>query len=721
MSEFFVQGTDRFASHVLLHIVEPQPNPENPKGYFFAVIEINNGTIEQIQQVQQLIDEVDTLYQQATSNEEQTAFEQALAKLNQKTLSLFSTEIIEIHSFIGVIEGQSLEFSFFGSPCAMLLYEDEQGQSKMMELVQESKVTKPGKLFSTVTQGSLSVNDYLFVASPETRAFVLSQQVTHILSTRKPNESTEYLLHVLGKRKTPHSYGGVIVHHTRRRVNPKKHKPKMPTRGSAMSLESLAENQRQTQDMLSPKPLSGVNALFKEGFQFTIKKNRKKKKSEPKELGSIADNLLLYVGKGIVGLLLLIFAALRWLMHALWRVIFFSYLLISNRGGQRAVVIDHLTGLVEDKKRAFLRMSLLSKILFALTVISAAVFISSISYIKAKEVAEQKSLAISSSLDTIDAQITDAETRIIYNNEEEALLILQEAQQQLADIQKNDHSDEQAATIEQLTRHIDQLKTSLQKVDTISPTQLVSLGTDVTFTQLSLIDDQLIAFGNDNRLAISIDVDTAQTTPLSHDSVLPLLHGDTPKEEDRIVFVGKQNTIAAYVDDGITVQDISFPTENQSLVDIAVYNRRLYALDIANNQIYRHNPTQTGYDKGRPWIKSAAAITDAVALTIDGSVYVGKADGQVLKFDAGVLDEDFTLSGVDPILSSLTDLWTYTDENSLYVLDSVEKRLLVFSKDGTLQTQYMASEWQDPQAFVVDQKTDTLYLLDRNTIYSFRR
>ena len=58
INEFFVEGNDQKKSHVLLHITEPGTPEELSKGYFFAVAEINDGNLEQIEHLQQMIDDL---------------------------------------------------------------------------------------------------------------------------------------------------------------------------------------------------------------------------------------------------------------------------------------------------------------------------------------------------------------------------------------------------------------------------------------------------------------------------------------------------------------------------------------------------------------------------------------------------------------------------------------------------------------------------------------
>jgi len=88
LHEFFVEGGDQDKSHVLLHITEPSTPEEEEKGYFFAVAEINNGTIEQIEHLQQMIDDLESGYYETDDEEDSTSAKATADKKNAFEISL---------------------------------------------------------------------------------------------------------------------------------------------------------------------------------------------------------------------------------------------------------------------------------------------------------------------------------------------------------------------------------------------------------------------------------------------------------------------------------------------------------------------------------------------------------------------------------------------------------------------------------------------------------
>lgn len=155
-------------------------------------------------------------------------------------------------------------------------------------------------------------------------------------------------------------------------------------------------------------------------------------------------------------------------------------------------------------------------------------------------------------------------------------------------------------------------------------------------------------------------------------------------------------------------------------VDVAVYNGKAYLLSPDLNQIFRHNRAGDGFDGGSAWVLSSSTnISDATAIAIDGFVWVLKTDGRIVKYLSG-REEDFTAATVDPALIGATDLWT--DENSayLYVLDPVQKRIVVLEKEnGALVIQYTSPAFELLRRFKIDESSSTIYVEAGTAIYQF--
>ncbi|MDO8505212.1 MAG: hypothetical protein Q7S48_01365 [bacterium] len=163
----------------------------------------------------------------------------------------------------------------------------------------------------------------------------------------------------------------------------------------------------------------------------------------------------------------------------------------------------------------------------------------------------------------------------------------------------------------------------------------------------------------------------------------------------------------------------NIPTLTGEIPTSALFRRRLYALEAPLNQITRHEPkTGGGFSEGKPWVTDGSDLSKMTTLTIDGSIYLTDGKSMVAKFLMGK-KTDFSLMPIDPPLTQIRKIWTGEDSDYLYVLDSSSKRLVVFNKkDGLLKVQYQSPAFTDLKDFAIDEKSKLAYLLDNTVIVS---
>ena len=149
------------------------------------------------------------------------------------------------------------------------------------------------------------------------------------------------------------------------------------------------------------------------------------------------------------------------------------------------------------------------------------------------------------------------------------------------------------------------------------------------------------------------------------------------------------------------------------------FGSRHYELRADENQIFRHEKSADGFSaQGAPWIKDGTNVKGAVSIAIDGAIYAGMDNGQVIKLLKG-RKENYKLSPITPELTAISKIWTLEDTAYLYILDPAEKRLLVFNKkDGLLKVQYLSPTFGDLQDFKIDESAKTAYLLSGQQVLS---
>ena len=147
--------------------------------------------------------------------------------------------------------------------------------------------------------------------------------------------------------------------------------------------------------------------------------------------------------------------------------------------------------------------------------------------------------------------------------------------------------------------------------------------------------------------------------------------------------------------------------------DIAVFLGNIYLL--SEGQIAKFVPIADGYSQPQDYLSGEEVFSDKSRMAIDGSVWVTSGNRQslssnkIFKFVRGER-ENFEISGLVANVGELSQIYTDTDSDKLYVVDSTNSALLVVGKDGILQGTYQSAEFGRAADIVVDEAAGKIYL-----------
>ncbi|MFA6427065.1 MAG: hypothetical protein WCW16_01290 [Candidatus Magasanikbacteria bacterium] len=734
IQEFFIEGNDDKASHVLLHIAEPVTPEEQQRGYFFALAEINNSSPEQIEQLQQVIDEIESGYYDTSAPYHETMFEQILQRVNRQSHQLVQYTDSDIHCVVGALNNKKLTLAYRGSPTASLFYPDAESFKEAKIIDGESELTE--QLFSAVAEGIINEGDYIYCTTPHVEQYFSSDRVRKILPGRTTRQTSAHIQKSLDSLKNEYSFGGLFLHLPRLAVNAVVAK-KAPQyeEGSEASMNNLLNTTRSTAETLSPPVLKHM----KGSIQSFLKKNKEhipEDQPTTKKYGSIETNyrpsshipqdtvgnkFLIGLGHGLVFVGKGLYIIAKKITIAIGRGSVYFFYMVTNRHGRRTLMMDMTRSYLHTKRGTFTDLGMGAKVLSIALMALVILFVGSIAYLKVKEHNEAKRAQYESTVDSITEKKNEAESRLLYGEETKALGLLHEAQQMLQNLPQD--NDTEKTTFNQLNQDIDGVLNKLRKISSVDAqlvVDLVQTNTAVQTDKLVLLGDKVMAFGSTDTNIYSVDPVTKQVEIKKHDTIPSLSYGDVPKENDKIIFTVPPDRIAEYDSQtqALVAKDISFPTQDVAITDITSYSRRIYVLDPSHEQIYKHNPTQTGYDRGASWItQKTSSLKDAVALSVDGDMFV-LTNNSILKFTAGE-EQSFTINGLDPALNKASDIWTYADANNLYIIEPTNKRVILIDKEGNFKGQYTSSLWTNPTGIAVQEKNKTIFVLDNNKVYQF--
>ena len=154
-----------------------------------------------------------------------------------------------------------------------------------------------------------------------------------------------------------------------------------------------------------------------------------------------------------------------------------------------------------------------------------------------------------------------------------------------------------------------------------------------------------------------------------------------------------------------------------SVRDIGTYLTYLYVLDDANNQIYRFPRAEGGFGSASLWLKDPVTFEERSRMAISETIFVAPNKDTVQAFFRGKFVKDLEAPNT-PL--SITHLFTHPGLVNVYALDADNKRILVWSQNGTLIAQYFSEQLSGALTITVNEKTNEAFVTTSSTLLSFR-
>lgn len=235
------------------------------------------------------------------------------------------------------------------------------------------------------------------------------------------------------------------------------------------------------------------------------------------------------------------------------------------------------------------------------------------------------------------------------------------------------------------------------------------------FKQLQNLLSQITA-----SIQTASQINTVATTKAS-DTASPLLtfaskHTDAlfVAQDDASFYTGDASGVTQFTKStGKSKQLIKNASDWKELGGIGAYLGNLYLLD-KKDGILKY----VSLSSKQAYFASGVSpdLSNTVSLAIDGSIWVLKADGTIMKFTKGKQDS-FAITGLDKEFSSPTSIVTSVDDDNVYILDKGNSRLVIFKKSGAFVNQYQTGIIKTADGLDVNEKAKTAYILSGGTIY----
>lgn len=210
--------------------------------------------------------------------------------------------------------------------------------------------------------------------------------------------------------------------------------------------------------------------------------------------------------------------------------------------------------------------------------------------------------------------------------------------------------------------------------------------------------------------------------PLTIDENESVIDGVRSLDAKSLLFLTKSHKILEFRDNFITFLDTQDPAWKTAIA-LEVYGDRLYLLDTSEGTLWRYRRGREGFS-GAEQYTSDANLTDAVDIAIDGSVYILKKDGTIVKYYAGEVEEEFAVlrAPMSP-LTKPTKIFTEFEFNQVLILEPASYRILAYNKDiknGNLvysHQYHFSSGIGELKDMYVDKTSNKLFVLTSDKLY----
>lgn len=357
--------------------------------------------------------------------------------------------------------------------------------------------------------------------------------------------------------------------------------------------------------------------------------------------------------------------------------------------------------------------------ILALLVLIIVILLVSLYVVRANAVNRQRLAEFEEILTGVQQDLDEAATRGTFDKEKAANLI-NRAEQNVRTVLESGEFRNKALTL------LEEVKAARDQLDNIVRVESPMVLADLNQFKASVNALGVVAFGED---LYAYEYDTVHKImldkvqePISIDSNEQVIDGVYFGDQDALVFLTKSHKIIEFADNFVKFVDTRDPAW-KSATNVEAYGSRVYLLDPANNSIWKYSRANDNYT-GAELYSTEGDVTNAVDFAIDGSVYVLKSDGGIVKYYAGEIEEDFYVVRQPQVpLEKPTKMFTEFEFNQVYILEPSQFRVLAYNKDAKTGNLVYSHQYHFDNSIgvlkdlYVDKDTKKLYLLSESKVY----
>jgi hypothetical protein len=325
-------------------------------------------------------------------------------------------------------------------------------------------------------------------------------------------------------------------------------------------------------------------------------------------------------------------------------------------------------------------------------------------------------------IEEIESDLHTAENRYLTGEIDSSNAILQRAEERAKQVMDNENKLFRSQAHDLLSR-VRAKREEINNIIRLSPRTVVDLSTkskDVSAIGLiGLSDGEFVAYNQSDLYRVLLNSIEDPDTITDGEQIL---YGTSFPRYKTLVFQTNGNSVIELISNQPTSMKTEDPAGWITGTDAEAWLRYMYVLSPENNQIYKYERYSNRYAAPSEYNVNGD-LTGAIDMAIDGSIYILKEHGEVIKLFRGE-QRPFVIRHLPGnILENATKVFKVLDGN-LYFLDSANKRVVMVTGGGaTGESTYMKQfvlegEIDILKDIYVDPDESRLYVMDAKSIYA---
>jgi hypothetical protein len=748
-----------------IFIAQPDTAKEAMFGKIFILAEIEDNSSDSIKIINFVFEEINRNYYQnekillaekIAAIKPEHIFEAALAKTNINLDEYIQNEKIKfnfsaLNFTVGLIHEKNLHFTNTGKNKVLFIYKQKlKNDLKTPASIKKinnhmaneyssyeyrvSDITKQtseknetgyeGKIFNNVVSGKILDSSSFFIGNEALPEYISNKQIVDIITTLPPTSAIEQFKLILSNINSYVPFLGILIKSSS--SDKSDDSKKFIRQSSQESMINMNTTENVTENFLSPSGIIDFKKWLILPFGIFLKKKNAGNLTINSSL-SLKDKIFFKRKTFTSSFLYKIFSVFKDILAYLLNFIIIAVKSLTSKE-KMANLLSELISKIKNKTfnivLLFKNLSRKNKILFVVSMSCLIIFIINLTVLKIKNTETAKQNEYKNLTSLIEQKQNQAEANLLYNNEEGAKKLFAEIKSMIDEYPRITEEQKNAYN-EFLKKYNEQLE-KIRRVTNVDPVILADFKNLTSLAQpeniISEASLEKIYAGDSSQKSIYIfDIKSKQMASATDlKQPIEFLKYPITAEAGSIYYLNNKNLIKLKTaKEELETIPLTFKNGVSGYSGLGIYNGNLYALDGLGGQIYKNNKNGNTFSAPTAWVTDNTDIKNGIDLAIDGSIYILKSNGDLIKFLKGK-KSDFILDKIEPVLQKPTKIYISAEQKFIYIMEPESKRIVVYDKAGKYILQYYSDKFDDLKSFFPDEKNKLIYILNKTEILSFK-